>query len=78
MMDTYMAKLNDVPLCGIKTQFWREFLKAFQESATDEQARRALERLRQRIQEAGTVSSARAQAALTIVAELERLLDEST
>ena len=31
MMDSYMAKLNEVSLCGIKTVFWREFLKAFQE-----------------------------------------------
>lgn len=75
MMDGYMAKLNDVPLCGIKTQFWRDFLKAFQESTTDEQARAALERLRQRVQGAATLPSAKAQAALAILAELERLLD---
>jgi hypothetical protein len=75
MMDTYMAKLNDVPLCGIKTVFWRDFLKAFQESTTDEQARAALERLRQRVREATEIPSPKAQAALAIVGELERLLD---
>ncbi len=75
MMDAYMAKLNDIPLCGIKTVFWRDFLKAFQESTTDEQARAALERLRQRVQEATALPSPKAQAALAIVTELERLLD---
>jgi hypothetical protein len=74
-MDTYMAKLNEVSLCGIKTLFWRQFLKAFQESTTDEQARAALERLRQRIQEATGFPSPKAKAALAIVAELEQLLD---
>ena len=75
MMDLYMTKLNDIPLCGIKTVFWRQFLKAFQESTTDEQARIALERLRQRIQQTTDLPSPKAQAALSIVAELERLLD---
>jgi hypothetical protein len=75
MMDTYMAKLNEVSLCGIKTAFWREFLKAFQESTTDAQARAALVRLRQRVQQATELPSPKAQAAFTIIAELEKLLD---
>jgi len=76
MMDEYVAKLNAVPLCGIKTVYWREFLKAFQQSTTDVQARAALERLRKRVLLNGAqVPSEKAQAALAIVAELERLLD---
>ena len=75
MMDAYMAKLSEVSLCGIKTAYWREFLKAFQESTTDVQARAALDRLRQRVQQAGDAPSPKAQAALAIVAELEKLLD---
>lgn len=75
LMDDYMGKLNEVSLCGIKTVFWRDFLKAFQESTTDAQARAVLNRLRQRIQLAGELSASRAQAALTILAELEKLLD---
>jgi hypothetical protein len=74
MMDTYMSKLNDIPLCGIKVVFWRDFLKAFQESATDAQARAALDRLRKRVEEATDLPSPKAQAALAIVVELERLL----
>jgi hypothetical protein len=75
MLDLYMTKLNDIPLCGIKTVFWRQFLKAFQESTTDEQARLVLDRLRQRIQQTTDQLSPKAQAALTIVTELERLLE---
>jgi hypothetical protein len=75
MMDTYMSKLHDLPLCGIKTVFWRDFLKAFQESTSDAQARAALERLRRRVAEAADIPAPRAQATLAIVAELERLLD---
>lgn len=75
MMDAYMAKLNEVSLCGIKTVFWREFLKAFQESTTDAQARAALDRLRQRVHDATELPPPRAQAAFTIMAELEKLLD---
>ncbi len=75
MMDAYMLKLNEAPLCGIKTVFWRDFLKAFQESATDVQARAALERLRRRVLETTELPSPKSQAALTIIAELERLLE---
>ncbi len=75
MMDAYMQKLNDVQLCGIKTIFWRQFLKAFQESTTDAEARLALEHLRQRMQQATDIPSPKAQSALTIIAALERLLD---
>jgi hypothetical protein len=75
MMDSYMQKLNEVQLCGIKTIYWRQFLKAFQESTTDAEARWALERLRQRVQQATDIPSPKAQSALVIIAELERLLD---
>lgn len=75
MMDAYMTKLNEVFLCGIRTIYWRDFLKAFQESTTESQARAALERLRQRIQQAVQLPSPKAEAALAIMIELERLLD---
>ncbi|MGC8641452.1 MAG: hypothetical protein ACP5XB_16425 [Isosphaeraceae bacterium] len=78
IMDDYMAKLNEVSLCGIKTEFWREFLRAFQESTTDTQARSVLDRLRQRVGREENVPSPKAQSVLTIIAELEKLLDLST
>ncbi len=75
MMDSYKQKLEEFPLCGIKTMYWRCFLKAFQESATDAQARSALERLREQVKRATDIPSPKAQSALAIIAELERLLD---
>ncbi|WP_241822990.1 hypothetical protein [Chloracidobacterium thermophilum] len=77
LMDTYMQKLNKVQLCGIEVVYWREFLKTFQESTTETKARSALEQLRQRVQRASDIPSPKAQAALTILAELERLLEVS-
>ena len=77
IMDKYMEKLDDVQLCGIKTVYWREFLKTFQESTTDIEARIALERLKKRVQQATDIPSRKARAALTIINELECLLDET-
>ena len=75
MMNTYMEKLGEILLCGIRIIFWRDFLKAFQESTTEAQARAALERLRQRVRQATQLPSSKAQAALAIIAELENILD---
>ncbi|HEX5444418.1 MAG TPA: hypothetical protein VFW87_11335 [Pirellulales bacterium] len=75
LMDDYLAKLNDVSLCGIRAVHWRDFLKTFQESTSEDEARLSLERLRRRIHESYSADSPRASAALAIVAELERLLD---
>ena len=77
LMDTYMEKLDDVRLCGIKTVYWRDFLKMFQEGATDVQARAALERLRKRVEKTRNISSPTAQSALAIIGELQRLLDRA-
>ena len=76
LMDGYMAKLNDVHLCGIKTVYWRDFLKTFQESTTDDEARAAINRLRQRVGTGSDSLSPVARAALVVVAEIERLLDD--
>lgn len=75
MMDSYMQKIDETQLCGIRTTYWRQFLKAFQESTTDAKARLAVERLRQRVQQTTTIPAPKAQAALAIITELERLLD---
>lgn len=74
MMDDYMEKLNDIQLCGIKTVYWREFLKTFQENTTDDQARVALERLKHKVEQTADFPSPLARTTLSIVAELERLL----
>ena len=75
MMDSYIRKLNEVQLCGIKTDYWRQFLKAFQESTTDAEAHAALERLNRRVQQKTDIAFPKAQSALVIIAALENLLD---
>lgn len=75
IMDTYMQRLNGLQLCGIRTEYWRQFFKIFQESTTDAEARVALERLKQRAQQMADTLSPKVQATLIIIAELERILD---
>ncbi len=75
IMEEYIRKLDEISLCGIKAEFWRQFLKSFQESTTDAQARAAIERLRKRVLADGT-PSARSESALRILVELETLLNE--
>ena len=74
LMEDYKRKLDEVPLCGIDTIYWREFLKIFQESTTDIQAREALERLRKRVRASPDIPGPMAQSALVIIGELEQLL----
>ena len=74
LMDEYKTKLDDIPLCGISTVYWREFLKTFQEGTNDASARKALERLRKRLKNKQQVPSATAQSAIVIIRELERLI----
>lgn len=62
MMDSYIRKLDEVTLCGIKTIYWRQFLKTFQESTTDENARIALARLKTRIHAESDLPSSKASA----------------
>lgn len=61
--------------CAASSTYWRQFLRAFQESTTDAEVRSALEQLRRRIQHATDLPSPKAQSAIAIIAELERLLD---
>ena len=76
LMDAYVQKLNNVPLCGIKPIYWQDFLRAFQEGTADADARTALQRLRERVEkEPRGDASARVEATVAIVGQLERLLD---
>ncbi len=73
LMDAYMKTLVDVPLCGIRACYWREFLRAFQESTSDTEVRASLARLRSRVHASPGTPDAKARSALVIIAELERL-----
>lgn len=78
LMDSYINKVNDVYLCGIKAVHWREFLKIFQEGTTDVEAQTALVRLKGKVDATEFASSEIARSALRILAEVERLLDANT
>lgn len=78
LMDSYINKVNDVYLCGIKAVHWREFLKIFQEGTTDVEAQTALVRLKGKVDATEFASSDTARSALRILAEVERLLDGGT
>ena len=76
LMDAYVQQLNDVLLCGIKTIYWQDFLRAFQEGTTDADARSALQRLRERVEKSPRgVTQTKVDATVAIVGQLERLLD---
>ena len=78
LMNAYVHKLNDERLCGINAAYWREFLKMFQENATEEQVRTALEKLRKRVEGKHATASDATRSAMLILKELEALLDAAT
>lgn len=74
LMDSYMARLNQIKLCGIDADYWRQFLKIFQENSSVESIRSAIERIRKRASSSPETSDPRMQAALSIIDEVERLV----
>jgi hypothetical protein len=75
LMDEYRKKMDETTLCGIKVDHWRRFLKTFQESTTDAEAGKVIDRLRESLQQSHPTSSAKAASVLRILAELEALLE---
>lgn len=75
LMDEYRSRLDHIPLCGIDTNYWRQFLKIFQENTSESEVRMALIRLRARVDKDSQATNTRAESALAILTELERLLD---
>lgn len=73
LMDIYRVKLDETTLCGIRADHWRQFLKVFQEGTTDQEATKALERLRAVVYQSTTISSPKAEAVLRILSDLEAL-----
>ena len=50
LMDEYLERMMIQPVCGIKATYWLEFFKIFHQDATDEQIRKALDRLRSKVE----------------------------
>ena len=74
LMDKYIKELNEVQICGIKTEYWRQFLKVFQEKVDDARVREALTQMKRRVRQENGQPSQKALSALAILIELERLL----
>lgn len=69
-----MKKLNEVLLCGVKSEHWRRFLKIFQEGTIDESAKEELEHFRSQVHQSSDIPSPKADAVLRILSDLESLL----
>ena len=69
LMDEYLERRMIQPVCGIKATYWLEFFKIFHQDATDEQIRKALDRLRSKVECVG--ESIQKQSLLDVLAALE-------
>jgi hypothetical protein len=74
LLDAYRAKLDETTLCGIRGDHWRQFFKVFQEGTTDQEATKALEKLRTTVSQSTTIPAPKAESVLHILNELEALL----
>jgi len=73
IMNEYMAKMMDMRLCGVKIQYWLDFIKAFKEKSSEIQVRNEIERLTRRIRAAKTETDENSNSILEILAHLGRL-----
>ena len=75
-MDAYIQQVNDLLLCGIKTTYWQQFLRTFQEGTADAVARSALQSWQKKVEALPHgVAYTQIEAIATIINQLERLLD---
>ena len=49
IMDPYMTRVKNTPICGINAEYWLDFFKIFQQDATNKQIHDALGKLREKI-----------------------------
>ena len=76
LMDAYIQRLHDVSLCGIKTTYWQDFLRTFQDGTADADARTALLRLQERVERVPSgAATTKVEAITAVVTQLGRLLD---
>lgn len=75
IMDAYLKEMQTRPLAGIPIEYWLTFFKAFQEHAPDDQIRKELERLVERVDEEPKETPDKAVALQQILSGLVRLLD---
>ena len=55
IMNEYIQTLDNIRLCGIEVNYWRSFFSIFRENTTAKDARIALDKLRNKVQERTTL-----------------------
>jgi hypothetical protein len=75
-MDTYMARVKALPLCGIRASYWLDFFKMFSQDATEADIARAFEQLRSRVaEELPTATSVQRQELLKVLQSVSQFLE---
>lgn len=74
LMDTYLAQAKQELLAGIRAEHWLGFFKLFQEQRGPAAISSEIEKLRRKLADAEITASEKTEAALEILAQLERLL----
>ena len=72
IMDVYMSRVKNTPICGVNAEYWLEFFKIFQQDATEEQIRAALTKLRNRVQASPAFDAKRSEI-FSVLDSLEKL-----
>lgn len=75
IMDAYMSRIKEMPLCGIKASYWLDFFKIFRQDATESEIFEALGKLRSRVEaeaEAMVSSRLNKEEILSVLSTLER------
>jgi hypothetical protein len=76
IMDTYMARVKALPLCGIRASYWLDFFKMFSQDATEADIARAFEQLRSRVaEELPTATSVQRQELLKVLQSVSQFLE---
>jgi hypothetical protein len=72
IMDAYMSRTKEMPLCGIKATYWLDFFKIFHQDAQEPEIAAALEKLRSRIEVEPVSASFNKEEILLVLSTLER------
>lgn len=78
LMDAYLTRAKQEPLAGIRAEHWLSFFKLFQDQRERTAIGAEIDRLRRRVEVDLPSDSARRDAALTILINLERLLESGS
>lgn len=73
LMDTYLAEMKQLQLCGVRIAYWLTFLRAFQDARSEASIKSALKKLADEVASDESIPSAQAESILVVVQELRKL-----